>query len=104
QMSQTSPSLRSIMAENGDSAKKIWITEYGAPTSGSNGVSESAQSTDLVQAISQVKQLGWIGSFYIYTWSDLSTLAASDNGFGLLTEGNAQKPAYAAVATALGSK
>jgi hypothetical protein len=104
QMSQTSPSLRSIMTENGDSAKKIWITEYGAPTSGSSSVGEAAQSTDLVQAISQVKQLSWIGSFYIYTWSDLSTLAANDNGFGVLTESNTQKPAYSAVAAALGAK
>ena len=32
QMSQTSPSLRSLMAAHGDSAKKIWITEFGAPT------------------------------------------------------------------------
>lgn len=103
QMSQTSPSLRSIMAENGDSAKKIWITEYGAPTSGPNSVGESAQSTDLAQAISQVKQLTWIGSFYIYTWSDLSTLADADNGFGVMTETNTQKPAYAAVAAALGA-
>jgi beta-xylosidase len=103
QMSQTSPSLRSIMTANGDSAKKIWITEYGAPTSGSSSVGETAQSTDLVQAISQVKQLAWVGSFYIYTWSDLSTLAATDNGFGLLTEDNTQKPAYAAVASALPS-
>jgi hypothetical protein len=103
QMAQTSPSLRSIMAENGDSAKRIWITEYGAPTSGPNSVGESAQSTDLAQAISQVKQLTWIGSFYIYTWSDLSALADTDNGFGVLTENNTQKPAYAAVAAALGA-
>ena len=33
-MYQTSPSIRSIMVANGDSAKKIWITEFGAPTSG----------------------------------------------------------------------
>jgi hypothetical protein len=103
QMSETTPSLRSIMIENGDSAKKIWITEYGAPTTGSNSVSETEQSTELVQAISQVKQFSWIGSFYIYTWSDLTTLPAVDNGFGLLAEGNVQKPAYAAVATALAS-
>lgn len=103
QMSETTPSLRSIMIENGDSAKKIWITEYGAPTTGSNSVTETEQSTELVQAISEVKQFSWIGSFYIYTWSDLSSLPAVDNGFGLLAEGNVQKPAYTAVAAALDS-
>lgn len=101
QMYQTSPSLRSIMIANGDSAKKIWITEYGAPTSGAASVGAAGQSTDLVEAISQVKQFSWVGSFYIYTWADLSQLASLDNGFGLLNTDNSQKPAYAAVATAL---
>ena len=96
EMSQTSTSLRSLMTAHGDSAKKIWITEYGAPTSGSTSVSDAEQSTELVQAISQVKQLSWIGSFYIYTWVD-----APDEGFGLLTDGDAQKPAYGAVVAAL---
>jgi polysaccharide biosynthesis protein PslG len=100
-MADTRPSMRSIMAQNGDSRKKIWITEYGAPTSGPNSVGETGQSTDLVEAISQVRKLDWIGSFYIYTWRDISALPADQNGFGLLTDANAEKPAYSSVATAL---
>ena len=85
------------MAANGDSAKKIWITEFGAPTSGTTqNVSDAEQSNELVQAISQVKQLSWIGSLYVYTWQDVP-----DEGFGLLTVGGAQKSAYAAVVAAL---
>jgi polysaccharide biosynthesis protein PslG len=103
QMDETSPSLRSIMAENGDSAKKIWITEYGAPTIGPSAVSETDQSDELVDAISDVKKISWIGSFYIYTWSDIAGSPSEDNGFGLLTEDNTQKPAYSAVAAALAS-
>jgi polysaccharide biosynthesis protein PslG len=96
EMSQTSPSLRSLMVAHGDSAKKIWITEYGAPTSGTeHNVSDAEQSDEMVQAISQAKQLGWIGSVYIYTWED------GGDGFGLLTSDGGQKPAYAAVAGAL---
>jgi polysaccharide biosynthesis protein PslG len=102
-MSQTSPSVRSIMTANGDSGKKVWITEYGAPTSGPNSVGESEQSTDLVQAISQAQTLGWIGSVYIYTWSDLPSLPADENGFGLLTVVGERKPAYGAVTAALAS-
>jgi polysaccharide biosynthesis protein PslG len=97
QMSQTSPSIRSIMAAHGDSAKKIWITEFGAPTSGaSTNVSDADQSAELVQAISQVENLSWVASFYIYTWEDVA-----GEGFGLLTADGAQKPAYGAVAAAL---
>lgn len=98
-MSQTSPSLKSIMDENGDSEKKIWITEYGAPTVGADSVGETEQKTDLVQALAQVKDLSWVGSFYIYTWADMPTTAS--NGFGLLASDNTQKPAYSAVADAL---
>lgn len=97
EMDQTSPSLRSLMAAHGDSAKKIWITEYGAPTSGTtHNVSADEEGNEIADAISQAKQLGWIGSVYIYTWADTSTW-----GFGLLTGDGAQKPAYAAVTTAL---
>lgn len=101
QMADTSPSVRSIMNSNGDSAKQIWITEYGAPTSGPNSVGDTGQSNALVQAISLVKGLSWVGSFYIYTWADLSALSSDEDGFGLLTDGNAQKPAYASVVAAL---
>jgi len=99
EMSQTSPSLRSIMAENGDSAKKIWITEYGAPTLGADSVGEAGQETELVQAIAQVKDLSWVGSFFIYTWADLTT--DTYPGFGLLTSDDTEKPAYSAVAGAM---
>lgn len=99
QMSQTSPSLRSIMAGNGDSAKKIWITEYGAPTLGAYSVGEAGQKTELLQAIAQVKNLSWIGSFFIYTWADVT--ADLYNGFGLLTSGNTKKSAYSAVASVM---
>lgn len=103
QMSQTSPSLRSIMAANGDSAKKIWITEFGAPTTGSNSVGEAGQTAALTQALSQAQGFSWLGSFYIYTWADLASEPEIDNGFGLLTDDNTEKPAYEAVAAALNS-
>lgn len=102
-MDETTPSIRSIMADNGDSAKKIWITEYGAPTSDSNSVGEANQSTDMAQAISLTAKLDWVASLYMYTWSDSSTLAADADGFGLLTSDNTPKPAYEAVVAALAS-
>jgi polysaccharide biosynthesis protein PslG len=101
QMSKTKPSLRSIMTAHGDVAKKIWITEYGAPTTGANSVSEAQQTAELVQAITAAKKVTWIASFYIYTWSNQSSLMSTDDGFGLLRPDGSKKPAYAAVSAAL---
>jgi hypothetical protein len=91
EMDQTNPSLRSIMIEHGDGAKKIWITEYGAPT---GNVTAAQQATELTQAITAAQHTSWIGAFYIYTWSDQD----GGEGFGLLDSNGKPKPAYNAVA------
>ncbi len=91
EMDLTSPSLRSLMTAHGDVAKKIWITEFGAPT-------EAQQTTELTQAITAARNTSWIGAFYIYTWSD----QFGGDGFGLLDSDGSPKPAYTAV-TALTS-
>jgi polysaccharide biosynthesis protein PslG len=102
QMTSTSPSIKSIMARNGDSSKPIWITEFGAPSTGPSGVGATAQRIELSQALGYVKKAKWIGALYIYTWRDTFTGPISDNGFGLLTAGDSPKPAYFAVASGLG--
>jgi hypothetical protein len=101
QIDQTSPSLRSSMAENGDSAKLIWITEFGAPSAGSSGVDAAAQAVQLSQALADVKDSKWIGGFYIYTWRDGPIASAPGNEFGLLTASAKTKPAFSVVAAAL---
>jgi hypothetical protein len=103
QMSQTNPSIRSVMTANGDGGKQIYITEVGAPTGGPNGVSQATQATEFTQAIAAAKSTSWIGAMYFYTWQDRSTdTSTSENWFGLLTYAGAQKPAYAAVKNAIG--
>ena len=103
QMSQTNPSIRSVMTAKGDGGKQVFITEVGAPTGGPNGVSQATQATEFTQAIAAAKSTSWIGAMYFYTWQDRSTdPSTSENWFGLLTYAGAQKPAYAAVKNAIG--
>jgi hypothetical protein len=97
QMAQTNPSIRSVMTSNGDGNKPIWLTEFGAPTSGPWNVGTAKQGLMLSQAITYTKKEKWISALYIYTWQDTPTGPNSDNGFGLLTSGGAPKPAYATV-------
>jgi polysaccharide biosynthesis protein PslG len=97
QMSQTNPSIRSVMTSNGDSAKQVWITEFGAPTSGPWNVGTANQRLMLSQAITYAKEEKWIDALYIYTWQDTPTGPSISNGFGLLTSGGSRKLAYAAV-------
>jgi hypothetical protein len=103
QMSRTTPSIRGVMTSNGDAAKQVWITEYGAPAGGPGGVGETAQAGALAQAISYAKTTSWIGGLYLYTWQDGGTDPGSyKDWFGLLTAGGSLKPAYATVAGAIG--
>jgi hypothetical protein len=103
QMAQTSPSLRSVMSSNGDAGRQIWITEVGAPAGGPGGVGEAAQAAALSQAINDAKTTSWIGGIYLYTWQDGGTDPDSfKDWFGLLTASGTSKPAYAAVAAAIG--
>jgi len=102
-MDQTSPSIRSVMTANGDGAKQIYITEVGAPTGGPAGVSQTAQATELTQAIATAKATSWIGAIYLYTWQDDGTdTTNTEDWFGLLTYAGVQKSAYTSVKNAIG--
>ena len=99
QMDQTSPSLRSVMTANGDGAKKIWITEAGAPSAGPDGVGTTAQADEVTQAIADAKASPWIGSLIFYTYEDA---ASGPDYFGLIDSSGNPKPAWFAAAAALG--
>jgi polysaccharide biosynthesis protein PslG len=102
QMSQTNPSIRSVMISNGDAVKQIWITEVGAPSSAPQ-VGQQGEADDLTQAIANAESTSWIGGLYLYSWQDEGTDPTNDeNWFGLVTAAGVHKIAYTAVATALG--
>ncbi len=103
-------SIRSIMTDNGDASKRIWITEYGAPTNGPGAiatpdnfnlnnspdhVSEALQSEMLTQSVNIYKNTPWIGGYFWYTYEDFSNNTSSnENYFGLLRSDGSLKPAY----------
>lgn len=102
QMSQTFPSLRSVMKRFGDADKTIWITEFGAPSNGPSGVGATGQAAELRLGIEAAKRTPWIGAFYIYTWQDIGTDRQTNaDWFGLLTLTGKPKPAYHVVAAEL---
>ena len=102
QMFETYPSLRSLMMAQGDGRKPIWITEFGAPSSGPLGVGLKGEAAELKQGILAAKAASWIGAIYLYTWSDFGGDPNIDGDwFGLLTSRGHPKPAYAAVVSAI---
>lgn len=104
-------SIRKTMNVNGDTDKKIWITEYGAPTGGPGAkknqnqlkfiedfdyMTESAQEKILSGAILSYQERGdWFGPFFWYSLKDLGTTKDTlENFFGLLRYDGSRKPAY----------
>lgn len=106
QMFGTSPSLRSVMIANGDGTKKIWGTEWGAPTNGPSGsgyVSESTQAAEVTSAFKLWTSYSWTGPLFVYDFRDDGTSTTTrENFFGLVRYDWSQKPAWSAFKAASG--
>jgi polysaccharide biosynthesis protein PslG len=97
QMAGTEVSLRSVMAANGDEAKRIWMTEFGAPTGGDpkTQVSEAAQALLVGEAYAAAAALPWAGPLFWYSYRDRGTAPDDrENFFGLVANDYARKPAF----------
>jgi polysaccharide biosynthesis protein PslG len=94
QMYGTSPSLRSVMTANGDASKKIWGTEWGAPSQGPYGVGETTQADMLTRAYQLWRGYTWSGPLFYYNHRD-GGMDPSDY-FGLMRQDFTPKPAYTA--------
>lgn len=104
QMQDTNPSLRSIMIANGDSYKKVWATEFGAPTSGSQAVSETQQAQMVTEAYNLFKSYDWSGPLFWYNFNDnCNDVTNRECWFGLVRYDSSKKPAYDSYKTAVGS-
>jgi polysaccharide biosynthesis protein PslG len=70
QMYGTSTSLRSVMIAHGDGAKKIWGTEFGAPSAGVSGVSQAFQAQTVTRAYQLWSSYSWAGPLFFYQGRD----------------------------------
>jgi hypothetical protein len=96
QMAATTPSARSIMRANGDAKKKIWATEWGAPTGASTkSLSEAEQARLVTISLARFTAWRWAGPTFLYSLRDTGTNAADvEQNFGLVRNNWSKKPAY----------
>lgn len=93
------PDLHRVMAAHGDGRKRLWLTEYGAPTgSSSRAVAPERQAQMVVDAYRESRQRPKVASLWIYALRDTSRNTTDpEAGFGLLVNDGRRKPAYAAL-------
>lgn len=92
------PRLRQLMEERGDGHKRIWLTEYGAPTGSSErAVSEEDQAAMARQALLAAQRWEWTGPLFWYAVRDKGPDPTDpEQNFGLLRRDGSAKPAWSA--------
>jgi polysaccharide biosynthesis protein PslG len=94
--------VRQVMVANGDSAKKIWATEYGAPTNGPSAkrsTSEATQASILTTGYRVFNSYSWAGALCWFDYEDKGANPnVQDDWFGLRRSNGTPKPAYTALA------
>jgi hypothetical protein len=97
------PLVRDLMVERGDVDKKVWLTEFGAPTgTGDGAVPEAAQATMLLAGFRRALAWDWVGGIFIYQLRDEGTDPADlEQNFGLLRHDYSPKPAWSALQVAI---
>lgn len=95
----TLPDTYQVMVEHGDAAKRLWGTEYGAPTGSSKrSVTEEEQADRLRSGFEQWRSWSFTGPLFWYSHRDKGTDAEDpEDNFGLATVEGRPKPALAAL-------
>jgi polysaccharide biosynthesis protein PslG len=98
QMVDTSPSVRSIMTANGDAAKQVWATEFGAPTrGGAEAITEEQLARLVTDSYRAFGSYSWAGPLFWYAFRDLGTSGTNrEHFFGLVRNDFSPKAAFAA--------
>jgi hypothetical protein len=95
---QSMPATYQLLVDRGDGDKKIWATEYGAPTgTASSAVSELVQAQFVVAATNDWLRRSWAGPLLWYGLRDSGTDPADpEQNFGLRRKDDSAKLAWAA--------
>ena len=107
----TMEGYRNIMVKYGDSAKRIWPTEFGWSTFDALGTSapagyeyanhntEAKQAQYLVRSIEMMRNWGWVGPVFVWNLNFGPASGAHDEkaGFGVLRPDWSPRPAYHAL-------
>lgn len=96
--------VRRVMLTHGDSASKIWFTEFGwttgAGTGWHAGVSEATQGDYLRRAITMVQnRYPYVTHAFVFTIRDRDDWNAYENSFGLVHVDGTPKPSLTALRT-----
>jgi hypothetical protein len=87
------------MHANGDDAKRVWVTEFGAtviPTPDPRGTTEQMQYAIGKAGLTQWRRLPWSGPLMFYTWADpCPNLMDAECWFGLKRANGTERPAFA---------
>jgi hypothetical protein len=91
--------IHNTMVNNGDGVKKVWLTEFGAPTGlGAPSVSEQQQANIIAYGLSYFASLGFTGPVFVYNIRDTRTGSTDpEQNFGLVRTDWSAKPAYTTV-------
>ncbi len=88
--------IRETMVANGQNDVKIWITEIGAPTSGSGSALTAAQQLGVLeQAVKLASSAYWAGPILWYSYKDKGlSVTDTESWYGLLGPNGERKDAY----------
>ncbi len=86
--------VRALMDKNGDGQKKLWGTEFGTPTGGSDSMTEIGQASSLRSAYAYWASIPNTGPLFTYTLRDTDDGPKREDRFGLLRANGSAKPAF----------
>jgi hypothetical protein len=95
-------SVHSIMVRNGDTAKKIWATEWGYPMTAAGAPPLATVRDRFVKSVAMWRQLTYTGPLFLYQFRDGCADATSQCNFGVMRmDGTPKEPVFTDLSAAL---